>query len=73
MGLRHTNTSELDILNTLWWIWCNGYLNKEVINNILKDLDFQIEFITLNGYKFTNKDKTIIYSYDRKQTTKESH
>jgi hypothetical protein len=30
-------------------------------------LDLQIEFITLDGYKITNKDKTIIYSYDRKQ------
>jgi len=67
MDLKETNISEIDVLNTLWWVWCNEHLSKEVINYILEDLDLQIEFITLDGYKITNKDKTIIYSYDRKQ------
>lgn len=67
MDLRETNISEIDVLNTLWWIWSNEHLSEGVINYILEDLDLQIEFITLEGYKFTNKDKTIIYSYDRKQ------
>lgn len=67
MDLKHTNISELEVLNTLWWVWCNEHLSKGVINHILEDLDLQIEFITLEGYKFTNKDKTIIYSYERKQ------
>jgi hypothetical protein len=67
MDLRETNTSEMDVLNTLWWVWCNEHLSKGVINHILEDLDLQIEFITFNGYKFTNKDKTITYSYDRQQ------
>ena len=67
MDIRETNISEMDVLNTLWWIWCNEHLSEGVINYILEDLDLQIEFITLDGYKITNKDKTIIYSYDRKQ------
>ena len=67
MNFRETHLSEIDILKTLWWMWCNKQLSKEFINYILEDLDLQIEFITLNGYKITNKDKTIIYSYDRKQ------
>ena len=67
MNFREVHLSEIDILKTLWWMWCNKHLSKEFINYILEDLDLQIEFITLNGYKITNKDKTIIYSYDRKQ------
>jgi hypothetical protein len=67
MNFRETHLSEIDILKTLWWVWCNEHLSKGVINYILEDLDLQIEFITLDGYKITNKDKTIIYSYDRKQ------
>ena len=67
MNFREAHLNEIDILNTLWWIWCNEHLSKGVINYILEDLDLQIEFITLDGYKITNKDKTIIYSYDRKQ------
>jgi hypothetical protein len=30
-------------------------------------LDLEIKFITLDGYKFTSKDKKTTYSYDRKQ------
>ena len=67
MNLREAHLNEFDALNTLWWMWCNEHLSKGVINHILEDLDLQIEFITLDGYKITNKDKTITYSYDRKQ------
>jgi hypothetical protein len=67
MNLREAHLNEFDALNTLWWVWCNEHLSKGVINHILEDLDLQIEFITLDGYKITNKDKTIIYSYDRQQ------
>jgi hypothetical protein len=67
MRLKEAYISEFDVLNTLWWVWCNKHLSKGVINHILEDLDLQIEFITLDGYKITNKDKTITYSYDRKQ------
>jgi hypothetical protein len=72
MDLRETNISEIDVLNTLWWIWCNEHLSKGVINYILEDLDLQIEFITFDGYKFTSTDKKTTYCYG-KQTTKESH
>jgi hypothetical protein len=67
MNLREAHLNEFDALNTLWWMWCNEHLSKGVINHILEDLDLQIEFITLDGYKITNKDKTITYSYDRQQ------
>jgi hypothetical protein len=46
-------------------MWCNEHLSKGVINYVLEDLDLQIEFITLDGYKITNKDKTITYYYDK--------
>jgi hypothetical protein len=67
MNLREAHLNEFDALNTLWWMWCNEHLSKGVINHILEDLDLQIEFITLEGYKFTSKDKKTTYSYDRKQ------
>jgi hypothetical protein len=67
MDLRETNISEIDVLNTLWWIWCNEHLSKGVINYILEDLDLELDFITLDGYKFISTDKKTTYSYDRKQ------
>lgn len=67
MDFREAHLTEPDILNTLWWMWCNDHLSKGVINYILEDLAIEIEFITLDGYKFISKDKKITYSYDRKQ------
>jgi hypothetical protein len=65
MDLRNTGLTEFELLSSLWWIWCNEHLSKGVINYILEDLDLEIEFITLDGYKFINKNKTITYSYDK--------
>ena len=42
MDIRETNISEIDVLNTLWWIWCNEHLSKEVINK-LKDRSFKFQ------------------------------
>jgi hypothetical protein len=67
MDLRNTGLTEFELLSSLWWVWCNEHLSKGVINHILEDLDIEIEFITLDGYKFTSKDKKTTYSYDRKQ------
>lgn len=67
MDIREAHLNEIDILNTLWWMWCNQKINLGDVNFHAQSLDLEIEFITLEGYKFTNKDKTIIYSYDRKQ------
>jgi hypothetical protein len=67
MDIRKANINEIDILNTLWWLWCNEKINLGDVKYFIQDLDLQIEFITLDKYKFTNRDKTITYSYDRQQ------
>jgi hypothetical protein len=67
MRLKEAYISEFDVLNTLWWLWCNQKISISNVNFYVEDLDLEVEFITLEGYKFTNKDKTITYSYDRKQ------
>jgi hypothetical protein len=67
MDIREAHLIEIDILNTIWWLWCNQKINLGDVKYFTQDLDLQIEFITLDGYKFTNKDKTITYSYDRQQ------
>ncbi len=67
MDIREANINEFELLNSLWWMWSNDHLSKGVINYILEDLAIEIEFITLDGYKFISKDKKTTYSYDRKQ------
>jgi hypothetical protein len=67
MDFREAHLIEIDILNTLWWLWCNEKVNLGDVKYFIQDLDLQIEFITLDKYKFTNRDKTITYSYDRQQ------
>jgi hypothetical protein len=72
MNFREAHLTEIDILNTLWWMWCNKKISFGDINFHIKDLDIEIEFITFDGYKFTSTDKKTTYCYG-KQTTKESH
>jgi len=67
MNFREAHLIESDILNTLWWMWCNQKINIGDVKFHVQDLDLELEFITFNGYKFTNKNKTITYSYDRQQ------
>jgi len=67
MDFREAHLNEIDILNTLWWMWCNQKINLGDVKFHAQSLDLEIEFITLDKYKFSNKDKTIIYSYDRQQ------
>ena len=67
MKLGEAYMTEFDLLNVVWWLWCNQKISIGDIKFYVEDLDLELEFITLDRYKFTNKDKTIIYSYDRKQ------
>lgn len=67
MDIREAHLTEIDILNTIWWLWCNQKITLGDVKHFTQGLDIQIEFITLNGYKFINKEKTITYSYDRQQ------
>jgi hypothetical protein len=67
MELRNSGLTEFELLSSLWWLWCNKKIDNSDIRFYLKDLDLQLEFITLDGYKFISKDKKTIYSYDRKQ------
>jgi hypothetical protein len=56
-----------EILNTLWWLYCNEKIGSFKVQYYVEDLDLELDFITLDGYKFTSKDKKTTYSYDRKQ------
>lgn len=67
MTLKEANLIEPDVLNTLWWMWSNQRINLGDVKFHAQSLDLEIEFITLDGYKFISKDKKITYSYDRKQ------
>lgn len=67
MRLRKAYISEFDVLNTLWWLWCNKKISIGDVKFYIEDLDLELDFITLDGYKFTSKDKKTTYSYDRKQ------
>jgi hypothetical protein len=67
MTLREAHLNEIDVLNTLWWMLSNQKINLGDVKFHAQSLDLEIEFITFEGYRFTNKDKTIIYSYGRQQ------
>ena len=66
MDFREAHLTEVDILNTLWWMWSNSQLTLGDVKFHAQSLDLEIEFITLDGYKFISKDKKTTYSYDRK-------
>jgi hypothetical protein len=66
MDFREAHLTEVDILNTLWWMWSNSQLTLGDVKFHAGCLDLEIEFITLDGYKFISKDKKTTYSYDRK-------
>jgi hypothetical protein len=67
MKPSEASLTELDVLTTLWWLWRTQKISIGDVKFYVEDLDLGLEFITLNGYKFTNTNKKIIYSYDRKQ------
>ena len=59
--------NELELFNSLWWLWRTQKISIGDVRFFVQDLDLELEFITLDGYKFTSKDKKTTYSYDRKQ------
>ena len=67
MRLKEAHMTEFDLLNTVWWLWCNQKISIGDVKFYVEDLDLELDFITLDGYKFTSKDKKTNYSYDRKQ------
>jgi hypothetical protein len=67
MRLKEAHMTEFDLLNTVWWLWCNQKISIGDVRFYVKDLDLELEFITLDGYKFISTDKKTTYSYDRKQ------
>ena len=67
MTFREAHMIEFDLFNSLWFLYCNEKIGSSTIEKYIEGLDIELEFITFNGYKFTNKDKTITYSYDRQQ------
>ena len=67
MKLKEAYLIEFDLLNTVWWLYCNQKIIKEEVKFYVEDLDLELDFITLDGYKFISTDKKTTYSYDRKQ------
>ena len=67
MRLGEAHMTEFDLLNTVWWLWCNQKISIGDVKFYVEDLDLELDFITLDGFKFTSKDKKTTYSYDRKQ------
>jgi hypothetical protein len=67
MKPSEANLTELNVLTTLWWLWRTQKISIGDVKFYVEDLDLELDFITFNGYKFTNQDKTITYSYDRQQ------
>ena len=65
--LGEMHMTEFDLLNSLWWLYCNEKIGSSKVQSYVEDLDLELDFITLDGYKFISKDKKTTYSYDRKQ------
>jgi hypothetical protein len=62
---KEAHMIEFDLFNSLWFLYCNEKIGSSTIEKYIEGLDIELEFITFNGYKFTNKDKTITYYYDK--------
>jgi hypothetical protein len=67
MKLREAYLIEFDLLNAVWWLWCNQKISIGDVKFYVEDLDLELEFITLDGFKFISTDKKTTYSHDRKQ------
>jgi hypothetical protein len=63
MNIKDTHISEFDILSTLWFLWCNQKITVEDVSYFIRDLD--LEYISLDRYRFVNKDRTATYFYDK--------
>jgi hypothetical protein len=67
MKLKEAYLIEFDLLNAVWWLYCNEKISSSKVQSYVENLDLELDFITLDGYKFISKDKKTTYSYDRKQ------
>jgi hypothetical protein len=67
MTFREAHMTEFDLFNSLWFLYCNEKIGSSTVEKYIEGLDLELEFITLDKYKFTSKDKKTTYSYDRKQ------
>jgi hypothetical protein len=67
MKLKEAHMTEFDLLNSLWWLYCNQKISIGDVKFYVEDLDLELDFITLDEYKFISTDKKTTYSYDRKQ------
>ena len=67
MKLKEAYLIEFDLLNAVWWLWCNQKISIGDIKFYVEDLDLELDFITLDGFKFTSIDKKTTYSHDRRQ------
>jgi adenylate cyclase class IV len=65
IDLKITGISINDILNSIWWQWCNALITIDDVRKIANFLEIELDFITFRGYKFSNKEKTIIYERRR--------
>lgn len=65
MGIKDTHITEFDVLNIIWFLWCNQKITVEDVNSFIRDLDLELEYIRLDGYKFVNKYRTATYFYDK--------
>ena len=52
MSLREAHLNEFDLLNILWWLQCNQKISIGDVKFYVENLDLELEFITLNGFKF---------------------
>lgn len=65
MNIKDTHITEFDLLNTLWFLWCNQKITVEDVSYFVRDLDLELEYIRLDGYRFVNKDRTATYFYEK--------
>lgn len=63
MRLREAHLNEFDLLNILWWLQCNQKISISDVKFYVENLDLELEFITLNGFKFISTDKKTTYGY----------
>lgn len=65
MNIKDTHITEFDVLSTIWFLWCNQKITVEDVSYFVRDLDLELEYIRLDGYRFVNKYRTATYFYGK--------
>jgi hypothetical protein len=65
MKLRETHINEFDLFNLLWWQFWNNLISLDEIRKTVGALELEVNFFTFNGYRISNKEKTIIYEHGK--------